>query len=227
MTPRIALRRLARDDRGSVMVEYSVAVALFLALLFVAMDFGRLLYNWNMAEKAMQIAARTAAVRPALDDAYCGGVTLPTTNARGSVTAGIRYGAACSSADNICAGQATAPVICTPPATITCPPTGTPSTTEAEIWCRIRKLLPTHATPRNLLVTYRYDPKLNFLGGPYVPVVTVELQDLDFRFVTPIMGLLRATGGAVAGTNAVPANLRFPSMSVSLPGEDLALGDAG
>lgn len=206
------LRRLRRDERGASLVEYAVSVALFLMLFFALLDFGRLLYNWVMAEKAMQMAARIAIVRPAV----CPGV--PQTNARGSGSTALdRFGAACNDAANMCAGEALAPIACAGT---------TVSPTAEEIWTRVHDLLPPNATRANLRFSYGFDPRMNFLGGPYVPVVTVELQNLGFEFVSPLFGLARATGAVVTGPDT-PNDIPFPSMSVSLPGEDLALGMDG
>ena len=67
---------------------------------------------------------------------------------------------------------------------------------------------------------------MNFLGGPYVPVVTVELQGVPWNMFSPLLGLARLAGAAntTEGDTYAPV---FPPMSVSLPGEDLALGNAG
>ena len=104
-----------------------------------------------------------------------------------------------------------------------CSGVGTNATT-AEIFAKIRPLLPAGATEGNLRFTYRFDPNLGFLGGPYVPMVTVDLQGLEFVFVsnlglmiTPITGQQTTLG----------ANIPLPRMSISVPGEDLALGPAG
>lgn len=226
------LRRLRRSDRGGTIVEYALSVALFLLLLFAALDFGRMLYNWNMAEKAMQLAARTAAVRNALPAALCGGVEVPATNLRGALAGSTPYGRDCRRADgaNLCGTAATQSIQCTLPDALAAAnactfAAGAIPSTQAEIWCRIQPILPHNARPSNIRVRYDFDPRMNFLGGPYVPTVTVELQNLNFSFISPLMGLASAAAGASMGPEfgAVP----FPSMSVSLPGEDLALGDAG
>lgn len=205
--------RLLRDDRGASLVEYALALALFLLLFFAALDFGRLLYNWNMTEKAMHIAARMAAVRPPV----CAGV--PATNVRGSATASNRFGTTCGTGTGVCAGDSGGVIL-----TATCAG-DTASATATEIWTRIQGVMPPGATRANLQFTYAFDPKMNFLGGPYVPVVTVELQNLNFSFVSPLMGLATAASGVNQGANW--STIPFPSMSVSLPGEDLALGEAG
>lgn len=217
-----ALRRLRRHDRGGVMVEYALSMALFLLLFFALLDFGRLLYNWVMAEKAMQMAARIATVRPAI----C--LEVPETNQRGSAsTAEDRFGTPCGSAgSNICAGEGGAV------STVTWPGAGCTVDedydTVGEIWEVIEPLMPPGSDPdEHLRFIYTFDPELNFLGGPYVPVVTVEIRDLTFDFVSPILGLAQLAAGQTVTPSEPWEGIPFPSMSVSLPGEDLALGESG
>jgi len=202
------LRRLRDDEEGTTLVELAFVVAVFLLMFFMLLDFGRLAYNWAMAEKAVQMAARMAAVRPAV----CLGV--PTINEPGTANA-AKFGLPCSGAA-VCQGE-------TVPSAAPC--SGTASATGTQIFDSVAGLLPGNATAANLRFRYSYDPAMNFLGGPYVPVVTVELQDLRFQFASPLLGLARIAGATANGNTPPP--LTFPAMSVSLPGEDLALGQAG
>ena len=73
-------------------------MGLFLGLTFALVDFGRAFFQWVMAEKATQIAARVAAVRvPA-----CSGV--PSLNLKRSPNdASVRYGLSCADASLPCA----------------------------------------------------------------------------------------------------------------------------
>jgi hypothetical protein len=69
---------------------------------------------------------------------------------------------------------------------------------------------------------YTFDPNLGFLGGPYTPIVTVDLVDFDFQFITPLGALANlATGGT---DSEIPNAITFPNMSASLPAEDLDQG---
>ncbi len=204
------LRRFWLEEDGTTLVELAFVLPLFLLLFFGLIDFGRMGGAYVMADKAMQIAARIAAVRPAA----CAGV--PATNARGTVPAGTvppRFGTHCTANGWICAAPAAS-----------CPGTaGNP--TVNEIWTAIAPLMPAGSTPANLSFRYDFDPGLNFLGGPYVPVVTVELAGLNFNFVTPLGGLAAlATGNPTSGFSGT---MPFPAMSMSLPGEDLNLGESG
>lgn len=205
------LRRFWRDETGTTLVELAFVLPLFLLLFFGLIDFGRMGADYVMADKAMQIASRIAVVRPPA----CPGV--PATNLRGSVppnTVPPRFGTSCSAGATVCAAASAAP--CNGMA-------GNP--TVDEIWAAISPLMPGTATEANLRFTYTFDPDLNFLGGPYVPVVTVEIAGLSFNFVTPIGGLAAlATNGNGTGPGAT---VTFPAMSMSLPGEDLNLGENG
>lgn len=205
-----SIRKFARDTAGTTLVELAIVLPIFLLILFSLIDFGRMGAEYVMAEKAMQRAARIAAVRPPA----CAGV--PTAYSRGVVpvnTVPPKFGTLCSAGATICAN----------PGTITC--TGNPGDpTTNEIWASISGMMPTTSTPANLSFTYAFDPSLGFLGGPYVPIVTVEIQNLNFQFTSPLAGLAALAGAQ--GPN-LPGTLQFPTMSVSLPAEDLALGNNG
>ncbi|MEO6300284.1 MAG: TadE/TadG family type IV pilus assembly protein, partial [Paracoccaceae bacterium] len=195
---------------GSTLVEFAIAMPLFLLILFGLIDFGRMGFEYVMANKAVQMAARVAVARlPA-----CNGVV--TVNARGTVPVGSvppYFGTNCRAGATVCAA----------PATVTC--TGNLSNaTVAEIWGVVQKLMPVGAAPANLRFTYAYTPDLGFLGGPYVPMVTVQTTGLAFQFVTPLDALAAVAGST--GTT-LPGTLPFPALSVTLPAEDLALGEAG
>jgi len=212
MSGRVAysIRKFARDMGGTTLVELAIVLPIFLLIFFGLIDFGRMGAEYVMAEKAMQRAARIAAVRPPA----CAGV--PTAISRGVVapnTVPPKFGTLCSAGATICAN----------PGTITC--TGNAGDpTASEIWASVSGMMPTTATPANLSFTYAFDPALGFLGGPYVPVVTVEIQNLNFQFTSPLGGLAALAG---APGNNLPGTLQFPTMSVSLPAEDLALGNNG
>ncbi|TGD45337.1 pilus assembly protein [Pseudotabrizicola sediminis] len=212
------VRRFGRDEDGTTLVELTIVIPVFLLLLFALIDFGRMGAEYVMADKAMQIAARIAVVRPPA----CPG-TLPSFNARGTSPSVPKFGTICSAGASGTVCAAPAAMICTGAA-------GNP--TVDEIWGAIAPLLPAGATEANL--SFRYDPddpndpndlQLGFLGGPYVPMVTVDLVNLQFTFVTPLSGLAALAG---SGNPSVPGpSLPFPAMSTSLPGEDLDHGENG
>ena len=203
---RAALRRFRRDETGASLVEFSLVVLLFLFLLFAIIDFGRIANAWVGANKATQIAARIAAVRPPV----CADV--PTVNTRGALTT-PNFGTLCRAGAGTCADPG--PFVCTGAA-------GNP--TADEIYAAVIPLLPPGTQIDDLRFAYTFDPNLGFLGGPYVPMVTVELVDVDFTFVSQLGPIIGALTGA---DSSLGSDLPIPGMSVSLPGEDLALGTGG
>lgn len=214
MTRRIPHRaRLSvflRDEGGATLVEFAIVISLFLLIFFGLIDFGRLAYHIVTSERAMHAAARIAVVRPPA----CPGVPRVITIAS-SAPPSTDYGTQCSAGGTIC--QDPGPITCLGNAS---------NTTAAEIWSQARVVLPPGTTISNLRFSYTYDARLGFLGGPYVPVVTVELEDVNFTFVTPLSALARVAGAA-PGAASLGSTIAMPRMSVSLPGEDLAQGENG
>ena len=218
-------RSLQRDDSGTTTVELALVLAVFLLIFLGLIDFGRLGYSSVMAEKAMQRAARIAAVRPPVCDAF---YTLSPVNLRVSGTT-EELGTPCRNG------------VCVSPAEVSCTLADATTTagiaTRDEIWSSIRALRPHSATMADVRLIYAPDPNgdLGFLGGPYIPLVTAELVTDDpdttpvegptFTFVSPLGGLVALAGGQAAG--GFSARIPYPPMSISLPGEDLNIGDSG
>lgn len=195
------------DESGASLVEFSLVVTLFLFLLFAIVDFGRIGHAWVGANKATQLAARLAAVRPPA----CPGV--PLINTRGTATTILNFGSLCRAGSGVCAS----------PGTLTCQGAVT-NATAVEIFTAVRPLVPPGTTIGQMRYTYAPDPNLGFLGGPYVPMVTVEFTSVNFTFVSQLGAFVTALTGQ---TSTLGGPLSMPGMSVSLPAEDLALGMDG
>lgn len=203
------LRRFRRDEEGATLVEFAMVIVVFLLILFGLIDFGRYAFHLVATERAMHVAARVAAVRPPA----CAGVPAIHTRSASSTTA-PEFGTSCNAGADICANAGT----------ITCAGSAG-NATAAEVWGLVQGTMPNDATIADLQFSYGYDANLGFLGGPYVPVVTVELSNVTFRFVSPLAALVALAGGAA--DPALGADITLPAMSVSLPGEDLAQGADG
>ena len=203
----LAWQRYLYDQSGGVLVEFALVISLFMFLFAALLDFGRLSYSGVTAQGAAQIATRIAVVRPPV----CAGV--PQTHQRGPATPAPRFGTSCSTAAGVCSNVGT----------ISCTGTAT-NATASEIWNRINSLLPVGTTIDAVQVSYSFDPNLGFLGGPYTPMVTVELNLNDFQFVSPLAAMANAAG---AMNSTLAATATYSSFSVSLPAEDLADGDSG
>lgn len=206
-----ALRRFARDEDGTTLIEFGLVFVLFLLILFGMIDFGRMAFHYVTAERGMYVGARVAAVRPAA----CPGV--PDFHVRGPVSPSTpppRFGTMCSAGPNVCLN----------PGTFSCAGNAA-NPTAVEVWNIVEGTLPNDATIANLRFVYEFDSNLGFLGGPYVPNVTVELQNLTFQFVYPLASFVALAGGAAPA--GLGATVTFPSMSVSMPGEDINSGTNG
>jgi hypothetical protein len=208
--PHTRLSAFLRDEDGATLIEFAIVISLFLLIFFGLIDFGRLAYHIVTSERAVHAATRIAVVRPPA----CAGVPRVNVIASGAPPA-TNYGTKCSAGGAIC--QEPGPITCLGDAA---------NPTAAEVWSLVEVALPADSTISNLRFSYTYDARLGFLGGPYVPVVTVELEDVTFDFVTPLAALA-TVAGAVPGASSLGSTITMPRMSVSLPGEDLAQGGNG
>ena len=233
MSIKARIRAFISDRSGTTMVEFAICIALFLLILFAVLDFGRLGYNWVMTEKAMQRAVRIAVVRPPV----CANV--PFYHRRNLAdTSTLQPGARCSAnGGTLCEDFQTQCLLSDAVAATQA------ADTADEIWDNIQVLMPNDATESNVLVEYRYDGNLGFLGGPFTPVVTVSLVgglnqgnplDFYFEFITPLSALAGSAGAANASamfpeTDGSCANpcIPFPAIAVSLPAEDMNVGNDG
>lgn len=199
------MARVWRDEAGTVLVELAVVLGLFVLMVFGVIDFGRLGFSYVLAEKATETAARMAVVRPAI----CPNVApVVRRTLLGTLNLSVRNGTRCTDA----------PGVCRAPATVTC--TGSAGQPQAAaIFTQIAALLPVGAGAENLRFTYSYDPDLNRVGAPYAPIVTVEITDLEYQFISPLGAFVALAGGTDDGR--LGTAFAFPSMSASLPAEDL------
>lgn len=202
------LRQFRRDESGATLVELAIVMPLLLLLMFGFVDFSRLGFTYVMTGKAMDRAVRMAVVV----SAPCPG--LPKANARDlSNSTDPRFGTACRANGGICFN----------PGIVSCS-LATDHPTAVLIWSEIEGLMPVNATQANIVLAYEYTPDLGFLGGPYTPVVTARIENLDFQFITPLGALAGLAGSTSSGD--LGSDFAFPSMSASLPAEALANGEA-
>jgi Flp pilus assembly protein TadG len=201
--PRL-MRVLLRDDRGGPLAEFALVIGLLFVVGIFIFEMTRFSMRAAMAEYATHLAARIAAVRPPI----CPGVPDFNERIEGSTAP---FGTMCSTSS---------PSPCVVPATQTC--SGTAGNAVAdEVFATIQPLLPVGATQANL--QFSYEPTgLGFLGGPYVPMTSVSLQDLQHQFILPL-GQLFAPWGGAGGSGAVALG----PLTATMPGEDLNVGTGG
>ena len=205
-----------RDQHGAVMVEVTIMLSITLILVFGAIDFLLLFYQWNAAAKAVQIGARLAAV----SDPVASGLNRIS---QAVVGASVAPGAAMPNFVVTCDGRT---------ATCTCNGVnacrgikgydgaamntivfgrGSSSCSDAksgdgvgmcDIFSRI--------TPTNVKIVYA-QTGLGYAGRPGgpTPTITVSLQHLPFQFI-----FLRGLMGF--------HDLQIPASTVSLTAEDLS-----
>ncbi|SJM31286.1 TadE/TadG family type IV pilus assembly protein [Mesorhizobium delmotii] len=205
------IRRFAKSEDGAAMVEMAIVMTLMFALTLGFVDFGYALYQWNAANKAVQLGARLASVSDPVATALA--TAAPTTTPGAPVVAAA-YG----------------PFTCTYTAgTGACSNGGT---FNAANFSRIFRgdtavtnddVCPALATDQrpgmchffaglrrdNVVIAYSatglgYQTRF---GGP-VPTITVSLQNRTFQFF--FLGGLLGFG-----------NLTMPSMLSTVTGEDL------
>jgi len=198
------LHRFLIEDDGAGLAEFALIIPLFLALTLGVIEYSVIYYQWIIAEKATLHAVRLAAVRPPI----CAGV--PISNTRLDPAGTDRFGTKCS-----LGGGAS---ICASPADVTC--TGNlANPTFAEIFADISPLLPT-GTPASS-VSIRYESAdIGFLGGPYIPVISVELSNIEVSYLTPFANLLIVYGAQVVNFGTIA----LPPMRATMSSEDLAMG---
>ena len=191
-----------------MLVEFAVVLPLFLVLLFSIIDFGQVYLRWILAEKATHLAARVAVVRPPI----CAGV--PTFNDRSPGIPKISpFGTSCT---------ASFFDLCEDPGEFSCTGGNAVGDRFDDIFAIVGGFLPPAAEAENMRFTYSF-ADLGFLGGPYVPLVSVDLVgDIEVPFITPLGPLLQAFYGG----NGLD-NPSMPSMRATLPAEDLTEGGPG
>jgi hypothetical protein len=197
---------LARDEDGATLVEFSLVIGIFLFLFFGLIDFARLGFTSVLAQKATEAAVRMAVVRPAM----CEGVptVVRRTLLTGTLSLDLPNGTRCSARNGLCKTETTVSCL------------GSANTPQAAaIWAQVSGLMPTGAQISNLRFSYSYDADLNRVGAPYTPIVTVDIADLTFDFISPLGRL--ATFSGASDASDLGASFIFPAMSASLPSEDL------
>lgn len=175
------LRRWLGDRGGAGAAEFALVLPLFLIVFFGTIDVGRLMWTWNRAEKATQMAVRYAVVA----DLVPGGLDDYDFAVDGAIPQGDRIpDTAFGGADCISTSGA---VSCTPiEPTTSAQLAPIDSGAFERIVRRVRAIYP-EATAANVRVRYSWSG-LGYAGNPVgpdvAPLVTVSLRDLTFRPIT-------------------------------------------
>jgi hypothetical protein len=203
MTMRRLLKVFVRDQRGGPLAEFALVIGLLFVVGILVFETSRFFMRAAMAEYATHLAVRIAAVRPPV----CPGVPEFNERTEGSTA---RFGTMCSDPSAPCAAVAVQ----------SCAGAAGDAVVD-EIFATIQPLLPGDATPANL--QFQYEPTgLGFLGGPYVPLTSFSLQNLQHQLILPLGELFAPWGGA--GGNG---SVALGPLTAAMPGEDLNVGTGG
>lgn len=206
-------KRFAISQDGATMVEMAIVMTLLLVLTLGFVDFGNALYQWNSANKAVQVGARLASIS---DPVAFGLLTAAPSTTPGAPVAAGAYGPfVCTSAGGTsCPGYnatyfsrifrgdtaVTANDACPPP-------TGSQRPGMCHFFPALKR--------ENVVITYAatglgFQGRGNAQGvtAP-VPTITVSLRNVNFNFffLSGLMGF---------------ANITMPSMLSTVTGEDLS-----
>jgi hypothetical protein len=180
----IAESRCCRDEAGSVLLEFTVTMLVFLIFVFGAVEGSLLFYQWNIATKAVQLGARLAAVsNPVSSDL----LTLTGLEDTGKLPGDQMpdFDRICDGATGSCSGgtynAAAMNTLVYGRGDTSCDPSNS-NIGMCDIYGRIK--------PENVVVRYQYTG-LGYAGRPGgpVPTITVGLQGLEFNFIA-LDGLL-------------------------------------
>src|SRR5919106_1046844 len=170
------IKRLTTDDRGAAIAEFMLGLVPLVLALAIIFEFGRAFWSHQAVIKGVRDATRflTRVENPSDPSAQAVAQSLLLTSQQGpggvqrwASGSTARFGTMCSDPSAPCAAVATQ----------TC--TGAAGNAVVdEIFGTIQPLLPTDATPANLQFHYE-STGLGFLGGPYVPMTSINLQSLQ------------------------------------------------
>lgn len=186
---------IARAQRGSSSVEFAMVLPLLILFILGIIDAGRLMWSYNRAEKAAQMAVRYAAVTDMVP------ATLATTDftlqASGAVPGGQPVPTSAFSSTTCTSGSCSGSW-------------GYSAAAFTNVVNRARLFMPELAAAN---VQIRYDNVgLGYAGDPngpdVAPLITVSLINLQFRPL--VFALFRR------------ATLPMPTVTASVTGEDLA-----
>ena len=201
------LRNFARNENGSVLVEATLLVPFLFVFLLGSIDFLYAFFEWNMANKAVQLGARLAAISDpvssdlstltGLSDTVLPGEPMPAfTRACSSLSP---TGATGTCTDGTYSQAAMRRIVFGDPQATACSDTGSGMCS-----------LDASITPANVTITYT-QTGLGYAGRPGgpVPTITVSLRNLPFRFFF-LDALLRS------------ADMTIPPMTTTTTGEHLS-----
>ena len=204
------------DDQGAAAVEFVAAMLFFIVIAFFIMEVGIIVFWISTAEKAAQIGVRLAIVSdPAVMSAACPGDGAPALTGmlmlQNCRQPSAIYGISCS--EGACQPWPLDPIVCEGGTSANCDAVGF-----APIATRVRAIF-NLATDEKITVLYE-DSGLGYAGGPVIPLVTVQIADVEYDLLfASILDRMRELARRDGTTSAFTT---MPTISVTLTGEDLS-----
>jgi Flp pilus assembly protein TadG len=210
--------KLLRDISGSVLVETTIVLPMFLLLVLGTIDVTYMFYEWALANKAAYMGARTAVVSDP--------VATKITDLSYTPSQLQLIGQPCfDNMGNNVNCPSVPPTVCTStactPNTFGFDSTAFTNSNGTGIFDRMKVIFP-RLQPQNVTITYQTND-LGFVGQPYIgnsaqfslPLnVTVSITDMthQFYFIGP---LVKFFGGFF------PAMSTMPTFATTLQSEDM------
>jgi len=197
-----------REESGSTMVEMTIAMPLLLTLLLGFVDFGYAFYQWNAADKAVQVGARLARISTPVASGLALEANTPAdTTQIGNAVPANTY-------NYICTANSAGTVSCVCGTGATCQDLTASQAAFDFIYngstsrAGMQKFLPT-LLKSEVRIQYQASGLGYWTrpGGP-VPTITVSITNHPFQFFF-LGGLLGFT------------NITMPSMLSTVTGEDM------
>ena len=219
------MNRFLQDSEGSTLVEFTLVFPLFMLVAFGTVDFTYMLFEWDMANKAAYIGARTAVV----SNPVASGITNPTLTAAQIAQLGQTcFIVASGAADTNVNCPTTGKIDCTPAASAgpsdSCGSYTFDNTAFTAILTKMQTVFP-RLRRQNVQISYQTNG-LGFMGRPSslggLPMdVTVSIRCMthQFFFLSALMGW--AFPALPAGCPAAPAGPAIPAFATTLPSEDM------
>jgi hypothetical protein len=210
----VRLRSLWADTSAASAAEFGLVLPLLTLLLFAAIDAGRFMWEYNQAEKATQVGARTAVVTNVIPPGLASATYVGQAYSGVTLTQGDRIPAAALGTVSCKSVSGTVTCSCAAPdGAAPCPTLGTINTAAFDLIAnRMRTLYP-NIKADNVRVEYR-GSGLGFAGDPngaeISPLVTVKLVNLQFH---PVAVLKLAA-------------FNMPNFATTLSAEDLSGSNA-
>ncbi len=203
-----ASRRFGSDQTGATMVEMAIVMPVLLTLLLGFVDFGYAFYQWNAADKAVQIGARLAQISTPIASGLSLEAKTPSdTTLIGSAVPAGTY-------DYICTANTAGTVSCACGTGSTCQSLTVSQASFDVLYggsgsrIGMQAFLPT-LQKSEIRIEYTASG-LGYWGRPRgpVPTITVSITNHPFQFF--FLGGLLGFG-----------NITMPSMLSTVTGEDM------